>query len=390
VALLGSTEARELSGEVPWYGALYNHASVIIPAVIAGVISVGATGDGPIDWTVRSLTVFLIAGSAYVFANTLLTAAAVALREGRSMTSTFAADFRLFGLALLGLAPLAWVLALAYSVIGAVAAVLFAVPLYTTRASYASVVEIRKMFTQTVTALASAIDARDPSTKKHSEHVSSIAVEIGQVLQLGEADIERLEWAGLLHDIGKIGISDAVLLKPDRLNREEREEMNRHPQRGWAILAPVERLSRERDLILHHHQWFNGSGYPRVNDAGEPVDPRETEAYGEARPLVAHEIPRLARILHVADAFEAMTAARPYRPVPLSAQQALAELRKYKGIQFDPEIVEAFEKTDAARGESEYQVQREAEVAAQIPQIGDVARKRTRTAVSASVPAEPS
>jgi HD-GYP domain-containing protein (c-di-GMP phosphodiesterase class II) len=180
-----------------------------------------------------------------------------------------------------------------------------------------------------------------------------------------------------------------VLLKPDRLTREEREEMNRHPQRGWAILASVERLKRERELILHHHQWFNGSGYPRVNEAGEPVDPREVEQYAEARPLVAHEIPRLARILHVADAFEAMTAARPYRPVPLSADQALAELRKYKGIQFDPEIVEAFEKTDAARGESEYQVARDTEIAAQIPQIGEVARKRTRAAVSASVQADP-
>jgi HD-GYP domain-containing protein (c-di-GMP phosphodiesterase class II) len=127
-----------------------------------------------------------------------------------------------------------------------------------------------------------------------------------------------------------------------------------------------------------------------VNEAGEPVDPRETELYGEARPLVAHEIPRLARILHVADAFEAMTAARPYRPVPLTADQALAELRKYKGIQFDPEIVEAFEKTDAARGEAEYQTRRDAEAAAQIPQIGEVARKRTRAAVSASVPLKPS
>ena len=100
------------------------------------------------------------------------------------------------------------------------------------------------------------------------------------MLQLGEADLERLEWAGLLHDIGKIGVPDAVLLKPDRLTREEREEMNRHPQRGWAILAPVERLKRERELILHHHQWFNGSGYPRVNDAGDPVDPRDAEQYG--------------------------------------------------------------------------------------------------------------
>jgi HD-GYP domain-containing protein (c-di-GMP phosphodiesterase class II) len=362
---------------------------LVIPAILAGVVAV--TADAKIgDRPAASLVIVLLAGLIYFVANEFLSSLAVSTREHRTLRSTLVADLKGFGVALLGLIPIAWLMALAYSSVGPWVLALFALPLYMNRASYASVVEIRNMFTQTVTALASAIDARDPSTKKHSEHVSSIAVEIGQVLQLGEADLERLEWAGLLHDIGKIGIPDAVLLKPGRLNREEREEMNRHPQRGWQILTPVERLKRERELILHHHQWFNGSGYPRVNDAGEPVDPREAEAYGEARPLVAHEIPRLARILHVADAFEAMTAARPYRPVPLTAQQALAELRKYKGIQFDPEIVEAFEKTDSAHGEAEYQHRREAEAAAQIPQIGEVARKRTRAAVSASVPAEPS
>ena len=208
---------------------------------------------------------------------------------------------------------------------------LFALPLYTTRASYQSVVEIRKMFTQTVRALASAIDARDPSTKQHSDHVSQIAVEIGQVMGVSEGQLEQLEWGGLLHDIGKIGIRDSVLLKPGRLDKAERMLMNEHPEKGAEILKGVEKLAPELPLIRHHHEWYNGSGYPDR--------------------LIGENIPFLARILHVADAFEAMTAVRPYRLRPMSASQAMEELRKYSGIQFDPVVVDAFAKTASAQGE---------------------------------------
>ncbi len=127
---------------------------------------------------------------------------------------------------------------------------------------------------------------------------------------------------GLLHDVGKIGVRDSVLLKPGRLDKEERTAMNQHPVKGEEILRPVEKLAPELPLIRHHHEWYNGSGYPDH--------------------LEGDGIPKLARILHVADAFEAMTAQRPYRMRPLTAEQALAELRKFTGIQFDPIVVDAF------------------------------------------------
>jgi HD-GYP domain-containing protein (c-di-GMP phosphodiesterase class II) len=255
-----------------------------------------------------------------------MSAVAVAAREGRALREVLAGDIRSYGLALIGLTPIAWLMALAYTFVGPLVAPVFALPLYTTRAAYKAVVDVRNMFTQTVRALASAIDARDPSTRRHSDHVSMIAVEIGQVMRLSEAELEQLEWAGLLHDIGKIGIRDAVLLKPDRLTREERILMNEHPVKGEEILRPVDKLTPELPIIRHHHEWYNGSGYP---------DHLEGEA-----------IPKLARILHVADAFEAMTAQRPYRMRPLTSEQALAELRKFTGIQFDPLVVDAFTRTD--------------------------------------------
>jgi HD-GYP domain-containing protein (c-di-GMP phosphodiesterase class II) len=144
-------------------------------------------------------------------------------------------------------------------------------------------------------------------------------------MRLGEADLEALEWGGLLHDVGKIGVPDSILLKQGKLTREERITMNAHPVLGAQIIGPVQRLAPELPVIRHHHEWYNGSGYPDR--------------------LMGDEIPKLARILHVADAFEAMTAQRPYRMTPLTPEQALGELRKFAGIQFDPAVVDAFVKT---------------------------------------------
>jgi len=212
---------------------------------------------------------------------------------------------------------------------------LFGLPLFTTRVAYQQFAAMREMFTQTIGALAEAVDKRDPYTSKHSQRVRLISVDIGRELRVSAAELEALEWGGLLHDVGKIGVPDSVLLKQGKLTRDERITMNAHPVLGAQIIGPVERLAAELPVIRHHHEWYNGSGYPDR--------------------LMGDEIPRLARILHVADAFEAMTADRPYRKA-LSQDQALAELRKFAGVQFDPEVVDAFVRTswaDEARDASD-------------------------------------
>ena len=210
------------------------------------------------------------------------------------------------------------------------ATALFAVPLYSTKLAYQRVVEVREMFTQTIGALAAAVDKRDPFTALHSLRVKEISVDIGRVMRLSDDELEALEWGGLLHDVGKIGVRDHVLLKEDKLTKEERMLMNSHPVLGADIIAPVTKLAPELPIIRHHHEWYNGSGYPDR--------------------LIGDEIPKLARVLHVADAFEAMTAPRPYRMTPLTREQAMAELRKFAGIQFDPVVVDAFARTPWADG----------------------------------------
>jgi len=354
IALVGTTEMRELTGRVPWYGTLTNHAGIVVPVVIAAGVMTVLRGDGndvPTD-----LAATLIGSVVYFLLNLVLVSELVALKGGASFREFIVNDSRHFWTNVVALAPLGWLMARTFALpnAGWWTTLLFALPLYTTRVAYHRFVEMRDMFTQTIGALAEAVDKRDPYTSKHSQRVKTIAVDIGREMRVSASELEALEWGGLLHDVGKIGVPDSVLLKQERLTRDERMMMNAHPVLGAQIIAPVTKLAPELPIIRHHHEWYNGSGYPDR--------------------LMGDEIPYLARILHVADAFEAMTAARPYRMIPLTAEQALGELRKFAGVQFDPVVVDAFVRTRWAEGVAD--PGRKAEPRP-IPLIGQAAARMT-------------
>lgn len=325
VALLGSTDLRELRGRVVWYGTLANHAALVLPAIAGGIV-IGAL-RGPSGAVSQEFVATILGTLAYFSLNLVFVSLIVLFRSRRSIREFLTgAETSGIWVNLFSLAPLGWLMARIYELPGGGwwTAILFGLPLFTIRLAYQRFLEMREMFTQTIGALAEAVDKRDPFTSKHSQRVRSISVDIGRQLRVTAGELEALEWGGLLHDVGKIGVPDSILLKQGKLTREERITMNAHPVLGAQIIGPVDRLAPELPVIRHHHEWYNGSGYPDR--------------------LMGDEIPKLARILHVADAFEAMTADRPYRKA-LSVEQALAELRKFAGVQFDPEIVDAFVKT---------------------------------------------
>jgi putative nucleotidyltransferase with HDIG domain len=363
VALIGTTEVREIRGRIPWYGTAANHAGALLPALLGSLVCEYVRGGS--EDHLRLLFATMTGAAALFFLNVAVTGLLVSLRTNQSFRVVVTGDARGFGANLLALTPLAWLMSLIYQVAWW-AALLFALPLYTTRVAYNQFIEMREMFTQTIGALAGAVDKRDPYTSKHSHRVKQIAVDIGKEMHVTEPELEALEWGGLLHDVGKIGVPDSVLLKQERLTREERMIMNAHPVLGAEIIAPVTKLAPELPIIRHHHEWYNGSGYPDR--------------------LLGDEIPKLARILHVADAFEAMTAQRPYRMTPLTAEQALGELRKFAGIQFDPVVVDAFVRTTWVEGVSDPGRMPEPRA---IPLIAQAANRMTQaTGRSESAPVE--
>ncbi len=179
--------------------------------------------------------------------------------------------------------------------------------------------ELQQLLIDSITALANAIDARDPYTRGHSERVTEYSVMLGEQMGFAPDEIERLRYAALLHDIGKIRIPDHILNKPGRLDDAEYEEMKRHPVYGVGIMLPVRAFRPLLPYMLHHHERFDGMGYPDRK--------------------MAEEIPLAARIICVADCFDAMTSDRPYRK-GLAIEVAIEELNKNKGTQFDPQVVE--------------------------------------------------
>ena len=188
------------------------------------------------------------------------------------------------------------------------------------RSVSAAEAETEDAYVGAIRALALALDARDPYTAGHSERVSAVSVAIGRQMNLGKDDLEILRLGALLHDIGKIGISDAVLRKPGPLTREEFALVEQHPIVGARILRSVRFLTPHLPIVELHHERPDGKGYPHR--------------------LRGNEVPLLARIVRVADAFDAMTSARAYRPAHGRAD-AMRELWRCAGPQFDAEVVHA-------------------------------------------------
>jgi putative nucleotidyltransferase with HDIG domain len=181
--------------------------------------------------------------------------------------------------------------------------------------------DLRRSYMATVRALCNAVEARDAYTGKHAERVAAYGMAIARVLGAEFADDPEVEFGFLLHDVGKVAVPDAILWKPDPLTQEERRLMERHPVVGWEILREIDFLGEAKLVVRHHHERWDGDGYPDGLD-------------GE-------DIPLAARVFAVADVLDALTTLRPYRR-PSSTADAREMIRAGAGTQFDPTVVSAF------------------------------------------------
>ncbi len=187
--------------------------------------------------------------------------------------------------------------------------------------------ELHRSYMATVRALANAVEARDAYTGKHAERVAAYALLIAEEAGLEMAGDREIEFGFLLHDVGKVAVPDAILFKPGRLTPEERLVVEQHPVTGYQIVREIDFLGQARDVIRHHHEHFDGTGYP-------------DRLRGEAIPLSA-------RVFAVADVLDALTTERPYR-LPSSIAEARRMIEAGSGTHFDPAIIAAFRRIDDA------------------------------------------
>jgi putative nucleotidyltransferase with HDIG domain len=181
--------------------------------------------------------------------------------------------------------------------------------------------ELRDSYFATVRALTNAVEARDAYTGKHAERVAAYALELGKAVGERWADSPEIEFGFLLHDIGKVAVPDSILHKPEPLTPQERELIQQHPVTGWEIVRQVDFLGAASDVVRHHHERWDGAGYPDG--------------------LKGEKIPLTARVFAVVDTFDALTTTRPYRPAsPIADARAL--IQDGRGTQFDPAVVDAF------------------------------------------------
>ncbi len=328
-ALIGTLQMRDIRREIPWYGTVYNRMAYVLATFFVWG-SIRAT-----DPLVRAndpagtVAQVAIAGVVFTLVNHGLSVTAASLRTQTPVRRVWALSLSNVLMGLLALVPLGWLMAEIAVKVGLWASLFFLIPLVLARYVFNRYVEIRELFFGTVSALSQAIDAKDGYTRGHADRVSRVAGAIARELGLPESGIEQIELAGMLHDIGKIGVEDRILMKPARLDDDEQDAMQRHPIYGASILEPSKQLRPLVPIVLHHHEHYDGSGYPEG--------------------LVGEEIPIASRILLVADAYEAMTSDRIYRKA-IGHEGALQQLNKYKGVQFDPKVVRAFEQVLEKRG----------------------------------------
>lgn len=328
VAAFSFTNWGEIRTHRPKAVLLFNFGQLVVSAhlgarvyeVLGGTVVMAKGGSplGPVDLPVSTVAI-LAAAFAITLPNMLMTAYAAMMLRSRPFLRAFGSMFA-YVPTQLALAGVGLLLAQVLT-IEIVALPLFLFPLMLARGTYQRYETLERVYIDTVKSLIAALEAKDPYTRGHSERVSSYAVRLARKLGLQDGDVERVGQAGLLHDIGKLSLTAAILTKPGRLTEAESVVMKRHPEIGAGM---VERIPLLRDLAEHvraHHERPDGTGYP-------------SGCFG-------HEIPTLAKILAVVDAYDAMTTTRPYSPA-LTREQALSELVQASGAQFDPLVVSSF------------------------------------------------
>lgn len=304
----------------PWEKAAFNTLALSLEAAVAGLTFVLAGQKIGAPLSIGLVGVLVLMSLMGSLVNSILLAGLFAVLESKGFTRHLIS----IGVKTLRQAPIEALVAIlflaVFQTIGHFGLLFMAVLLVLVRYGFQSYYQLQASYEEVQTMLISILDGRDTYTAGHSQRVSENAVLLAKEMRLSGAEVENIRRAGLLHDIGKVNVPDDILKKPGKLSKDETQQMNQHPVEGARFVEGVSSLKHLAPIIRHHHERYNGKGYPDG--------------------ISGETIPLGARVLSVADAFDAMITDRPYRKA-LTRAQALQQILENAGTQFDKQVAMA-------------------------------------------------
>ncbi len=328
-ALVGALSMALQLGRPPTRVRIFNAGMTAFWAGLGGLVYIAAGGerdlaalDGPGQLLLHVGAPLMLADGAQMLTNAALLAGIVRLDRGVSFRRFFVQMVTNSGVAYLGYGFIGFLFVILWipADVGPFSAVLILAPLFVARWAFVQYGEEQRAHERTLSALVTAVETKDPYAVGHSARIADLAEWIAEPLSLSTQEVQSLRFAAMLHDVGKVGLPTRIVRRPGAMTREDLDLLALHPSRGVELLRDIDFLGDSLDGIQHHHERFDGRGYPDR--------------------LVGDGIPLLARIIAVADGFDSLTLPRPHRPA-LSPDAALGELRLRAGSQFDPSVVSA-------------------------------------------------
>ncbi|MEY8284998.1 HD-GYP domain-containing protein [Lachnospiraceae bacterium 50-23] len=306
----------------PFYKTLFNGCQSFISIGLTSIVyyKITETAFSDINFYTNIIPL-IISICIYVLLNTMIMTKLLSMVNNQSFTTMFIKNMQWLLPNCFIVASFGIFLSILYLNYGTIIMILFFGPLLLARHSFKLYLEMKDVYIETVYALTKAVEAKDEYTDGHSKRVAEYAEKLSVKMKLRDKRVETLKTAALLHDVGKIGIKDDILNKPGKLTDEEFEAIKKHPEIGTKILSSVDFLKDAREIILKHHEKYDGSGYPSG--------------------LKDDEVPIEAYILSVADAFDAMTSDRSYRK-GMTVEKALSIIKEDAGTHFHPLVAENF------------------------------------------------
>jgi HD-GYP domain-containing protein (c-di-GMP phosphodiesterase class II) len=313
----------------PFYGTLFNYCNLCISLLVSTYCYVKLGGEFNVNTVGQHKLAVLVFFVLMFTINNIIVAVTNSIMSNKPFVYYFINNLRLMSLTIFAMAPLGIILAFIFQAYGYYGVILVLIPVILSRYTFYLYVQAKTQYVDTVDTLMKAIEERDEYTEGHSQRVGELSVKIAKILKYNEWKLEELRVASMLHDVGKIGISDNILNKKGKLSEEEYSIIKSHPQKGYNILKNIKNFEHILPIVQYHHERYDGKGYPD----GKCEDDLGIEVF----------------IVQLADSVDAMSTDRTYRKA-LTKEEILKEVVNNSGTQFHPKVVEAYLKILESEG----------------------------------------